>query len=67
MSIKTELTFEPMDDEWRVVIHDMFFISFNDMEHAQAFKNIIDPLVNKFAVGVGEIGDIDGLDFTSDN
>jgi hypothetical protein len=61
MGIESEITFEEMDGEWRVVIHDYVFISFATKEHAEAFKNVIDPIVNKLAIGVGMIGDIDDL------
>jgi hypothetical protein len=67
MPIKTEIIFEPFEDEWRVLIHEMFFIAFKDKEHAEAFYKMVQPMISQLATGVGEIGDIDGINFTDDN
>jgi hypothetical protein len=67
MSIKSEIIFEPFEDEWRVVIHEIIFIAFKEKEHAEAFYKMVQPMISQLAIGVGEIGDIDDLDFISDN
>jgi hypothetical protein len=61
MGIKSEITYEEMDGEWRVVIHDMIFLSFQTKEHAEMFKAIAYPIIYQHAVGVGMIGDLDTI------